>query len=776
MRLKELSGDGVQPADLKRIGKADAKVYVHKDGKTILVPASKKDEYMAKGYKLSALRAEDDNSSKGGKEGFDYPQGGKYGYKAERGSGTGAMGTMQVNVTIHNRETNEIMNIKDMHYLELEKGEEQETLAMIWDENKDLIQKEDAEDDRIKKAMKDMVPSTVTGYYEITEFWKEHTQGMGKTDDEVMHEIYEWTWDEMGVSDTKERDEVAKRTAVIVNDVIKNNKDDMTFDDMIEQLKGKKEDDNSSRGMNKYGLAARNKDGKFYSYRHGKLTGTFDNIKDLQKHQAELIKDESVDQDTDESGIMYRAGVKKYGKDGMRKIQSAAGKGASHQEIGKIKDKYVKDDMQEDEGDIGNEIAKMYDTAYEYINDSSDNPSDIESDYKFGYNDDDSMEAEDLAAAFRKDLKTGMALQKQLQAQREKEGREGDWDPFNPESMYHNELKALMSKVKGESVSENLAHMAHKVEQDHEVQMARSDLYKAAKYSISLHEMLKNVSEEQGIEGWVAAKITKAADYLSSVKHYMEYDMMESKTISEATACNCDENCSCGGNCTSGCNCKPGCETLDESWLDSLKQMGYRFRDELKSLNDPALAAKLQADDQADLRTNNMVNDLNTIHAMNRTPTDQGYDNETIVGYISKYVMPRHPSLHNQGDFLKKMFPPGQNTNKDLLRGQLQKIAQMSQKVDVGQQQPQTASMDYKQSMHKKFEAKLKETMKKPVLEDFIGKPISEEEFEKLAEKKDACYHKVRSRYKVWPSAYASGALVQCRKKGAANWGNKSKK
>lgn len=41
---------------------------------------------------------------------------------------------------------------------------------------------------------------------------------------------------------------------------------------------------------------------------------------------------------------------------------------------------------------------------------------------------------------------------------------------------------------------------------------------------------------------------------------------------------------------------------------------------------------------------------------------------------------------------------------------------------------------------------------------------------------KDACYHKVRSRYKVWPSAYASGALVQCRKKGAKNWGNKSKK
>ena len=41
---------------------------------------------------------------------------------------------------------------------------------------------------------------------------------------------------------------------------------------------------------------------------------------------------------------------------------------------------------------------------------------------------------------------------------------------------------------------------------------------------------------------------------------------------------------------------------------------------------------------------------------------------------------------------------------------------------------------------------------------------------------KDACYHKVKSRYSVWPSAYASGALVKCRKVGAANWGNKSKK
>ena len=53
---------------------------------------------------------------------------------------------------------------------------------------------------------------------------------------------------------------------------------------------------------------------------------------------------------------------------------------------------------------------------------------------------------------------------------------------------------------------------------------------------------------------------------------------------------------------------------------------------------------------------------------------------------------------------------------------------------------------------------------------------INEAKKKKKKGKKDACYHKVRARYDVWPSAYASGALVKCRKVGAANWGNKSKK
>lgn len=46
-------------------------------------------------------------------------------------------------------------------------------------------------------------------------------------------------------------------------------------------------------------------------------------------------------------------------------------------------------------------------------------------------------------------------------------------------------------------------------------------------------------------------------------------------------------------------------------------------------------------------------------------------------------------------------------------------------------------------------------------------------EWMEIREAKDACYRKVKARFNVFPSAYASGALVQCRKKGAKNWGVK---
>ena len=51
--------------------------------------------------------------------------------------------------------------------------------------------------------------------------------------------------------------------------------------------------------------------------------------------------------------------------------------------------------------------------------------------------------------------------------------------------------------------------------------MAKEQLYKAAKYSAELHEM---ISDTEDLEPWIQAKITKASDYLGAVKHYMEYE------------------------------------------------------------------------------------------------------------------------------------------------------------------------------------------------------------------------------------------------------------
>jgi len=65
-------------------------------------------------------------------------------------------------------------------------------------------------------------------------------------------------------------------------------------------------------------------------------------------------------------------------------------------------------------------------------------------------------------------------------------------------------------------------------------------------------------------------------------------------------------------------------------------------------------------------------------------------------------------------------------------------------------------------------------------------KKLRRRKTQRSGKKQDACYYKVKARYTrrnpktgkkgTWPSAYGSGALVRCRKVGAKNWGNKSKK
>lgn len=48
-----------------------------------------------------------------------------------------------------------------------------------------------------------------------------------------------------------------------------------------------------------------------------------------------------------------------------------------------------------------------------------------------------------------------------------------------------------------------------------------------------------------------------------------------------------------------------------------------------------------------------------------------------------------------------------------------------------------------------------------------MGKAMKPVALKKGGSVKDACYHKVKASYKVFPSAYASGAIAKCRKKKA---------
>jgi hypothetical protein len=100
-------------------------------------------------------------------------------------------------------------------------------------------------------------------------------------------------------------------------------------------------------------------------------------------------------------------------------------------------------------------------------------------------------------------------------------------DEFTPPQMPGLEMPNLQ-QISADGAPMPMLH----VEDDHEVRMSQSQLFRAAKNSIELHKMLKFVSE---LEGWVQAKITIAAENLEAVKNYIEYEMV-SQTVMENAA------------------------------------------------------------------------------------------------------------------------------------------------------------------------------------------------------------------------------------------------
>jgi hypothetical protein len=93
---------------------------------------------------------------------------------------------------------------------------------------------------------------------------------------------------------------------------------------------------------------------------------------------------------------------------------------------------------------------------------------------------------------------------------------------FNNATKRSSNVKLTPESTMARYTNEGLGDLAHVVEKDHEVQMARAQLYKIAKHSIQLHEMMQGMDPDTDLESWVQAKLTKAADYIDAVYHHLD--------------------------------------------------------------------------------------------------------------------------------------------------------------------------------------------------------------------------------------------------------------
>ena len=461
--------------------------------------------------------------------------------------------------------------------------------------------------------------------------------------------------------------------------------------------------------------------------------------------------------------------------------------------------------------------------------------------------------------------------------------------------------------MREKDLKEDLATMAYKAEADHEVQMARADLYKIAKYSIKLHEMIKTISEEQGIEGWVQSKITKAADYMGSVYHHLDYEMKfdemteskkakpdyididgdDNKTepmkkavkdkekkkkktkestnvvdqfiielhskgysvdqisevlpvlLEKATPVDDDDPRYADDENLPKNKKKKGATPVDDDdprYKDDENLPKNKKKKSAKDIDPKTGKRKLKANKDKDT----MAGGTSLSKFLGRKPSDPdpsvlpkgvlspsglfGGTNDTSkagasqrgFGIIDDSIVHELTGLGYSPDQITELLTTAVGMGAKLGSKALGGAAKLGAKALGGAAKTVgkvatapvklatkavgtgakavgkavktagntaaktvglTSSIDdiYANRLEGMLETKLASKRKFQTLEESVGKAISEEEFDALAEKQDACYHKVKSRYKVWPSAYASGALVQCRKKGAKNWGNKSK-
>ena len=327
---------------------------------------------------------------------------------------------------------------------------------------------------------------------------------------------------------------------------------------------------------------------------------------------------------------------------------------------------------------------------------------------------------------------------------------------------------------------------------DHEVAMAQSQLKKSATNIAKLRKALGK--KEKDIPAWMQAKITDTAHDTDAAAGYV--DKMDEEVIAEKRdgKSSKDKGYSLrdwfkgggwkqtggkydGKPCAKqpGQKTKPYCRDADDRAAMSKEERNKR-------------AAKKRKEDPNPNRTGKARNVTQESYSSWRTEIelDEGAAHAIRLGLAAGTTIGGAILGKKAHDAIKGMTDRRNKKMDDAIkkaRGVFNSYVPEGDTVSEGDYRYGSYSTGRQKMLDGSLKTpadidsyiKSKKSGKKPPVQ--TDKAHYEPEGELVDEgKKDACYHKVKSRYSVWPSAYASGALVKCRKVGAKNWGNKTKK
>jgi hypothetical protein len=282
---------------------------------------------------------------------------------------------------------------------------------------------------------------------------------------------------------------------------------------------------------------------------------------------------------------------------------------------------------------------------------------------------------------------------------------------------------------------------------DHEYSMARSELKTVTNATKRLQKKMGKKGEGN-LQAWVQSKITKAADYIDTAADYVTNE----ETVSEeglrdwfGKSKSKDGksgwvNVVTGGTCASD---EPGEGT--PKCVSSAKRASMTKAERLS-----AQRRKKKADPGQQQKS--------------------GAAKPTYVSTDPKKKMKKEEILH-EDEYRRELARERRaEKNRELKRPGVKSISPGKLAASTGKNYADSQMGSIK---HYDKASKGRHTIGNPYSEE-VEVTEAKDKPGKGSGKKDACYNKVKSRYSVWPSAYASGALVKCRKVGAANWGNKS--